>query len=234
MAATPRAVRVTQLASAALWFALGVAPAVQPRAVKDFAAALAAADPVSRARAACALKKEGDLAVEAVTPLVHLLADASPVDRAVCEQHWGWHGDPLTTPGELAAAALVSIGSRAFDPVLSALKDSRWVARRNAAWTLGALNDSRAAKALIEALKDAEADVREQAAWALGALGEEIATDALAGALKDPHPAVRRQAAWALGAIGDARATDSLIAALKDTDAGVRKQAAWAIGAIGK
>ena len=226
--------RRTQVVSGVLWLALGAIPATQALGVKDAATMLAAADPVSRARAACDLKKSGDLAVEAVTPLVQLLADASPVERSVCEQHWGQHGDPLTTPGELAAAALVSIGSRAFDPVLSALKDSRWVARRNAAWTLGALNDSRAAKALVEALKDSEADVREQAAWALGALGEEIATEALVSALKDPDPGVRRQAAWALGAIGDARATDGLIAALKDTDAGVRKQAAWAIGAIGK
>ena len=226
--------RLARLAFVAGWVALGASGAAQRRGVKDAAAALAAGDPISRARAACALKKEGDLAADAVRPLVQLLADASPVERSVCEQHWGQHRDPLTTPGELAAAALVSIGSRAFDPVLSALKDQRWVARRNAAWALGALSDSRAAKALMETLKDQEADVRQQAAWALGALGEEIATEALIAALKDPDAGVRRQAAWALGAIGDARGTEGLIAALKDGDAGVRKQAAWAIGAIGK
>ena len=226
--------RLARLAFVAGWVALGASVAAQRRGVKDAAAALAAGDPISRARAACALKKEGDLAADAVRPLVQLLADASPVERSVCEQHWGQHRDPLTTPGELAAAALVSIGSRAFDPVLSALKDQRWVARRNAAWALGALSDSRAAKALMETLKDQEADVRQQAAWALGALGEEIATEALIAALKDPDAGVRRQAAWALGAIGDARGTEGLIAALKDGDAGVRKQAAWAIGAIGK
>ena len=234
MRARHTAVALAQVVAAALWLAFGGTPAAQGRGVKDAAAALGAGDPVSRARAACALKKEGDLAAEAVRPLVQLLADASPVERSVCEQHWGHQGDPLTTPGELAAAALVSIGSRAFDPVLSALRDQRWVARRNAAWALGALNDSRAAKALIETLKDQEADVRQQAAWALGALGEEIATEALIAALKDPDAGVRRQAAWALGAIGDPRGTDGLIAALKDADAGVRKQAAWAIGAIGK
>src|SRR5688500_6134054 len=106
---------LAHFALAAAWFALGGSPAAQPRGVKDAAAALAAGDPVSRARAACALKKEGDLAADAVRPLVQLLADVSPVERSVCEQHWGQHGDPLTTPGELAAAALVSIGSRAFD-----------------------------------------------------------------------------------------------------------------------
>src|ERR687897_11949 len=164
--------RLARLAFVAGWVALGASVAAQPRGVKDAAAALAAGDPISRARAACALKKEGDLAADAVRPLVQLLADASPVERSVCEQHWGQHGDPLTTPGELAAAALVSIGSRAFDPVLSALKDQRWVARRNAAWALGAIGDARGTEGLIAALKDGDAGVRKQAAWAIGAIGK--------------------------------------------------------------
>lgn len=214
--------------------ALSAFPAAQSRSVKDLVAGLSAEDAMTRARAACELKSEGDLAVDAVAPLVQLLADATPVDRTACRQHWWRNADLLTTPGELAAAALVSIGTRAFEPVIAALEQPQWVARRNAAWALGALDDDRAINALLKALGDREPDVRAQAAWALGALDAAPAMDRLAAALKDSDPRVRRQAAWALGVIGDSRATSGLIVALKDADAGVRRQAAWALGVIGK
>lgn len=214
--------------------ALSAIPAAQSRSVKDLVAGLAAEDAMTRARAACDLKSEGDLAVDAVAPLVQLLADATPVDRTACRQHWWRNSDLLTTPGELAAAALVAIGTRAFEPVLAALQQPQWVARRNAAWALGALDDSRAVNALLTALGDREPDVRAQAAWALGALDAAPAMDRLTAALKDSDARVRRQAAWALGVIGDSRATSGLIVALKDADATVRRQAAWALGVIGK
>jgi HEAT repeat protein len=197
-------------------------------------AGLSADDPAARARAACDLKAEGDGAAEAVAPLVRLLADGSPVDRSVCRQSWWRNSELLTTPGEQAAAALVSVGSLAFDPVLAALQQPQWVARRNAAWALGALDDARAVPALMKALDDREPDVRAQAAWALGAIDDDDAMDRLTAALKDPDARVRTQAAWALGAIGDSRATAGLIGALKDVDASVRRQAAWALGVIGK
>ena len=85
-----------------------------------------------------------------------------------------------------------------------------WVARRNAAWGLGALDASEAVPALIDALKDTDAGVREQVAWALGAIGDRRAVDGLVGALGDTVAGVRRQAAWALGAIGDRRAVGGL------------------------
>jgi HEAT repeat protein len=217
-----------------LWIVVGVATSAQSRSVRDMIAALGSDDAATRARAACELKGEGDLAAEAVTPLVRLMADASPVERTVCHQHWGHNAELLTTPGELAAQALVSIGSRAMEPLLSALKQPQWVARRNAAWALGALDDSRAVKPLLTALGDREPDVRAQAAWALGALDDHAAMEPLARALKDDDARVRRQAAWALGVLGDSRATSGLIGALKDSDAGVRRQAAWALGVIGK
>jgi HEAT repeat protein len=217
-----------------LSIAMTVAPSAQSRSVRDMIAELGSDDAATRARAACDLKHEGDLAAEAVAPLIRLMADASPVERTVCSQHWWRNEEHLTTPGELAAQALVSIGSRAFDSVVSALKQPQWVARRNAAWALGALDDSRAVKPLLTALGDREADVRAQAAWALGALDDRAAMEPLAAALKDDDPRVRRQAAWALGVLGDSRATSGLITALKDNDAGVRRQAAWALGVIGK
>ena len=145
---------------------------------------------------------------------------------------WRGTADDLTSPGEQAAAALVAIGTRAFQPVLGALHSAVWIARRNAAWALGAFDDQRAVAALIDTLKDREPGVREQAAWALGALDDAGAVQALISALKDPDPRVRRQAAWALGAIDDARASSALSAALTDQDDRTREQAAWALGAI--
>ena len=210
------------------------AGAAQSRGVTDLIAALALADPAARAQAACDLKHQGDAAAAAIEPLARLLADGAPVERSVCQEQWSRRGDLLTTPGEEAAAALVSIGSRAFDALVRALDQPQWIARRNAAWALGALDDPRAIKLLLTALSDSEPDVRAQAAWALGALDAPAATEKLTATLKDPDARVRRQSAWALGAIGDARATSVLIVALKDTDAGVRRQAAWALGNIGR
>jgi HEAT repeat protein len=210
-------------------------PGAQTAGADTVASRLSAPEPESRGRAACDLREMGDAAAPAISRLVALLADGAPLDRRVCERTW-WRGSQsdLTSPGELAASALVAIGSQAYTPVVGALKSSAWIARRNAAWALGALDDERAVNALVEALRDPEAAVREQVAWALGALDANSAVPVLMAALKDPDPGVRRQSAWALGAIGDRRAVDALIPALKDEDTGVRRQAAWAIGAIGR
>ncbi len=202
------------------------------------AAGLASPDAAVRTKAACELREMGNQAAPMIGKLTALLGDGSPVDLSVCGERTWSHGrfgnhQDSTTPGEQAASALVAIGSAAQGPLLRALMNPVWIARRNAAWALGALDASEAVPALVEALKDTDAGVREQVAWALGAIGDRRAVDGLIGALKDTAPGVRRQAAWALGAIGDSRSVAGLVACLKDTDAGVRKQAAWALGAIG-
>ena len=199
------------------------------------AAGLGSADPAIRAHAACELRTFGSQATPYMPRLAAMLDDASPVDPAVCgERTWRFRGhQDLTSPGEQAASALVAIGAPSQAILLKALGGPAWVARKNSAWALGALNASEAVPALIEALKDTDAGVREQVAWALGAIGDRRAVDGLVGALTDSTPGVRKQAAWALGAIGDQRAVQGLMRALKDADAGVRKQAAWALGAIG-
>ena len=207
----------------------------QPRDVTAAAAGLTSPDPVARTKAACALRDLGRDAAPALTQLTALLDDGSPVEPGVCgERTWRFRGgDERTTPGEQAASAMVAIGSPAYPPFAKALAGPAWIARRNAAWGLGALDASEAVPALIDALKDPEAEVREQVAWALGAIGDHRAVDGLVVALSDSAPQVRRQAAWALGAIGDHRAVSGLTKALKDADSGVRRQAAWALGAIG-
>jgi HEAT repeat protein len=204
------------------------------------AAGLASPDPAVRTRAACDLREMGRDAAPALPQLTALLGDGSPVERSVCgERTWGtgrrWGSAPLdmTSPGEQAASALVAIGSAAYDPLTRALKGPAWIARRNAAWGLGALGNREAAPLLAGALRDGEAAVRQQSAWALGALDADAAVPALIDALKDSDASVREQAAWALGAIGDRRASASLTKSLKDPDVRVRRQAAWALGAIG-
>jgi HEAT repeat protein len=205
---------------------------------KDAAAAavgLTSADPIARTRAACELRELGSGAAPALGRLTAMLDDGSPVDAAVCSQrtwrHGGWLEDS-TTPGEQAASALVAIGTAAYEPLTKVLAAPTWIARKNAAWALGALGNRSAIPLLARTLRDTEAPVRRRGAWALGALDSSEAVPALIEALKDSDAGVREQVAWALGAIGDRRAVDGLIGALGDAAAGVRKQAAWALGAI--
>ena len=217
-----------------LALACGDGPTQTRPGSRELAAQLSAADPQARAKAACSLREMGDEAAGAIDALAALLPDGAPVPQTVCERNWNrWNNEMTTTPGHQAAAALVSIGSRAFKPLVAAASHSSWIARRNAAWALGALDDPTAAPVLLKALVDTESPVREQAAWALGAIDDSSAVDALIRALKDTEARVRQQVAWALGAIDDPRAVPALMASLKDTDPEVREQAAWALGAIG-
>lgn len=174
----------------------------QTRDAAALARDLAVTDPETRTRAACGLRELGSAAAAAIPALVAMLGDGAPVSPAVCVRPWRGGPGHTTSPGEEAAAALVSIGSRAFQPVGDALKSGIWIARRNAAWALGALADRRAVDALIAALGDTEAAVREQVAWALGSIGDGRSLQPLLPLLKDADPGVRRQAAWAIGVVG--------------------------------
>jgi len=227
-------------AVAALMLAPAFAEATVGRAAqKDAnaaAAGLASADPSVRTRAACDLRELGSAAAPMIARLTAMLEDGSPVDPAVCGdktwRHGGWTED-ATTPGEQAASALVAIGNPAYEALTKSLAAPAWIARKNAAWALGALGNRSASPLLTRTLRDTEAPVRRRGAWALGALDSSEAVPALVEALKDTDAGVREQVAWALGAIGDRRAVDGLIGALADSAAGVRKQSAWALGAIG-
>lgn len=198
---------------------------------------LSAADPKLRAKAACELRKHVEAATAAMGTLVALLEDGAPVQGEACRRPWGRSMDgsrDVTSPGQEAAATLVAIGQRAVPPLLAALDSPSWIARRNGAWALGALDEPRALEPLIRLMKDSEPAVREQAAWALGVLEDASAAPAVIQGLKDADPRVRRQAAWAAGVMEASGATEPLMAALKDPDAGVRRQAAWALGIISK
>ena len=192
-------------------------------------------DPRTRTIAACDLQRMGSAARTAIAALVERLPDASPVDPKVCgddRHYWSKDIEQQTSPGEEAAAALVAIGTESLPLLTTAARAPQWVARRNAVWALGALDDARGVTPALGALEDREPPVRRVAAWALGALDADVAVNALIAALGDTDASVRSQVAWALGAIGDRRAVDGLIKALKDQDESVRSQAAWALGSI--
>lgn len=216
--------------------AIALISAVTAQDAADLAARLRDADPRTRTIAACDLQRMGSASRAAIAALVERLSDASPVDPQVCgeDRHYWWKNiDQQTTPGEEAAAALVAIGTETLPSLIAASRAPQWVARRNAVWALGALDDARGVTPALAAIADREPPVRRVAAWALGALDAEVAVNALVDALNDSDAGVRSQVAWALGAIGDRRAVDGLIKALRDQEETVRSQAAWALGAIG-
>ena len=221
--------------AALMTVALLVAPGPNQKDVEAAAAGLSSADPGVRTRAACDLRKLGSQAAPVLPRLVTMLDDGSPVDGTICgERTWRFgHVQDPTTPGEQAASAMVAIGTPAYEPLTKALGGPAWIARRNAAWGLGALGNRSAVPLLSRSLRDSEAPVRDRSAWALGALDASEAVPALIEALKDTDAGVREQVAWALGAIGDRRAVDGLVGALSDSAPGVRKQAAWALGVLG-
>jgi len=147
----------------------------QTPSAKDLSAViemLRSPDPVVRVGVACARNVFNASAAAAIPALVELLEDAEPVAPEVCREdhrHW-WGEEHAITPGEAAARALVHIGSASVEPLVKTLASPAAVARRNAAWALGALDDQRAVTPLIGSLKDRDASVRAQAAWALGAI----------------------------------------------------------------
>jgi HEAT repeat protein len=209
----------------------GAAQAKPAPDVSALVASLKSPDPATRAKAACALRDLGGLASPAIDALAALLPDASPVDQQICGQRW--RGDDTSSPGEFAATALASIGSRAYAVLERTLQHDIWIARRNAAWALGVLDDARAVPALIARLLDREPPVRKQSAWALGVIDDNRAGGPLIDVLRDAEAEVREMAAWSLGVLDEETAVAPLMSALRDDHAGVRQRAAWALGVIG-
>lgn len=156
-----------------------------------------------RAKAAHLLGRESLTARSAIPALTRLLYDNTPVSRPICgEKRWrtneGWRE---TSPGKEAAIALSRIGTPSVDPLIDALADEAWLARKHSALSLGLIEDRRALEPLIVRLDDDVDEVREQAAWALGMIENAGALDALTEATKDEDPDVREQAVWAIGRI---------------------------------
>ena len=144
-----------------------------------------------------------------------------------------------------------------IDIQIDLLKDADWVARREAAITLGEMGDERCVEPLCKALYDGDWQVREVAVEALGQIGSP-AVEMLIKMVRDWD--VRKYVIMALGKIRDERVLDPLmiqlrsdefkddatnalvelgepalerlVTALKDKDETVRKQAVLALGRI--
>src|SRR5262245_53160422 len=105
---------------------LGLAALGDQTPVRELITGLTSGDAVVRAKAACELKDQGDRAGDAIDSLVRLLGDATEVASDVCRERY-WQGrDDQTTPGHLAAAALVGIGSRSVPALITALQLPLW------------------------------------------------------------------------------------------------------------
>lgn len=148
------------------------------------------------------------------------------------------------------------VDTRAFDPLVTALRDTNPHVRRNAAAALGQIGDPRAVKPLAEVVQhDTWNIVRISAIEALGTLAtssglsdpeaapdpvspaaearSEITAQVVKAMIEDSDWRVRRTGARILGDIGDRRATRYLVMALRDTDSDVRYETAKSLGKLG-
>ena len=193
------------------------------------------------AQAACDAGRNKVL--EAIPSLVAMLGDDRKVEPIACWPYGRWSPALDTfkhpSPGEQAALALASMGSPAFNPLLSQLDDSHGVTRRNAAWAIGELTNmvpferSPAVPRLISLLRDSDAWVRMAAARAIGELKDRRASETLIVTLADTDWRVRRLAAWALNEMKEQRAVPALCQLLlNDAKVEVRRAAAEALGEI--
>ncbi len=122
---------------------------------------------------------------------------------------------------------------RVLEALLTALGDTEWQIREQAAESLGSLEDPAGVPALSSVLAgDESARVREAAARALGMIEDASAVAALSTASGDEADAVRKQVAWALGMIEADAGITALSALVTDANVGVRKEAVWALGMI--
>ncbi len=123
------------------------APSATAGAVAEKVRELGATDPVKVAGAAYWLGEEGVKDKAAITQLAAVLGDNRSVNPAQYRKSTPGHAD-TTTPGQEAATALVKIGDPAVEALIHVLKTSpNAVARQNAAWALGLIQDRHALSA---------------------------------------------------------------------------------------
>ncbi len=113
-------------------------------AVTAKAKELSAKDPATAAAAAYWLGEQGSAAAEAIPQLTAVLGDNRPVNATRYRKHPAQRAprSEVSSPGEEAAAALAKIGEPAVEALISVLKTNPSpVARQNAAWALGVIQD---------------------------------------------------------------------------------------------
>jgi hypothetical protein len=101
-----------------------------------------------------------------------------------------------------AAQALGSLGTRAMDDLIYALKQKNKDVRLGVIGALASIRDPRSVDPLIKTLNDENHEVRWQGAIALGEIGDDRAIPALRVALRDMNKYVRYGAAFSLAKLG--------------------------------
>ncbi len=188
----------------------------------ELVAALASADPETRAAAAFDLARRPGGEEAAIPHLLRLLGDDA---RIAAPRSWSFLQDGWMparrvwqhpSPGEAAAIGLASFGRRSARPLLTVLESADPVVRRNAAWALGEIRQPRGIPeeglaALVRTLRDPDAGVRAAAAWAAGDIRIEAAVPELMRIMRrDSSFRARAEAAKALGEIRDPAAVAEL------------------------
>jgi HEAT repeat protein len=207
-----------------------------------------------------------------VEPLVATLKDSIGSVRISAARALGLIGDsrgilPLInafrvnkigSEHEAVKDALITIGSPAVDPLITALSDVDVDVRQPVVHVLAQLGDPRSIQPLIESLHDSNIYVRKDAAEALDRLGWRPAADRngawywiarqewdqciqvgtpalgpLIAVLGDVDHRVRDRAVEALIQLGDARAVEPLIDLMGDSNGLVRISAAEVLGKLG-
>ena len=162
----------------------------------------------ARRDVAISLGKKGE--VDAVEPLINALKnDREWVVRFCAAEALGKIGDeraiiPLTNALydedilEHAANSLANFGSLGVEPLLNALKSSKWNIRSYSAEALGKTKDRRAVEPLLKSLGDEVIAVRRSSARSLGVLGDSRAINPLKSALVNADEYSRSDIAEAL------------------------------------
>jgi HEAT repeat protein len=212
-------------------------PEPAPAGLADKIRALSSSNALERASAACQIGEMGKRAAQAIPMLIQVLGDDTQINAEIdCGERNKWrgkHSDQPTTPGEMAALALASIGEPSVEPVIAAMRNDSSIVRRNAVWSLGIIHDPRTVAAVINASRDSDPRVRENAVWGMGLKQDKSVVEPLIAALADGEWKVREKGAWSLGLQGDSRSVEPLTNALRDQNAKVREQVAWALGLKG-
>jgi len=137
------------------------------------------------------------------------------------------------TVRETSIKTIMQIGTRAVEPLCTALTDKRYAVRQSAAEMLAKIGDDNAVEPLCTALKDNEFLVRLAAVKALEQIGDNRAVEALCNALTDKEYLVRKNAVSVLEQFADKCAVESLCIAIGDEFSDIRKSAIRTLEQIG-
>lgn len=209
-----------------------LARATMPEEVRQQIIQLYSREAEQRARAAAKLGKMAGAATPAVSYLVPLLGDNTPVKIS----HYlggGYYSGDETTPGDEASHALAEIGGPACDALYLALQNKDPNVRRLIAKALGQIGELGSVDFLIRLLNDPDRGVRATAAIALGNYRHPMAAQRMMDAYANhTSPTVRLEIIFALAHIDDILAVPFLISHARDPEPQIRAAIMLALGTL--